>query len=155
MSDDEALVAAVLAASRALVAIAAVSIDAAPVAVTLNQYRALVVLATRGPQRMSDLAVAMKLSRSSTTRMVERLERKDLAAREPSPSSRRVTDLHLSPLGREVVAQVMAVRAREIASVIEAVPASGREAIRRAFEEFAIAAGEADPATGRLRAVPS
>lgn len=155
MSDDESLVAAVLAASRALVAIAAVSIEAAPVAVTLNQYRALVVLATRGPQRMSDLAGIMKLSRSSTTRMVERLERKGLAGRQPSPSSRRVTDLHLSALGSDVVAHVMAVRSREIAAVLEAVPAPQREAIKQAFQEFAIAAGEADPATGLVRARPS
>ena len=49
VAPDE-LVDTVLAASRALVAVAARSLAAAGDEVTLPQYRALVVLAARGPQ---------------------------------------------------------------------------------------------------------
>lgn len=134
-----------MATSRALVAIAAVSIDAAPVEVTLAQYRALVVLHTRGPQHMSALGELMKASPSSTTRMAERLERKALVLRRPDAVSRRSTELVLTPAGTELVESVMAVRRREIAAVVAAVPETKRAALRRAFEEFARAADELDP----------
>ena len=49
---DEAAVDAVLTASRALVAVATMSLGAAAEDTTIAQYRALVVLASRGPQRM-------------------------------------------------------------------------------------------------------
>jgi hypothetical protein len=54
-TDDE-LVDTVLAASRALVAVAARSLAAHGNEVTLPQYRALVVLAAAGPQGMAELA---------------------------------------------------------------------------------------------------
>ena len=47
---------AVLAASRTLVAVTEQSLGSAAEDTTLAQYRALVVLASRGPQRMVDLA---------------------------------------------------------------------------------------------------
>ena len=56
MEAADGLMAALLAASRVLVAMSAASIEASPVDVTLNQYRALVVLASRSPIHMVDLA---------------------------------------------------------------------------------------------------
>ena len=47
-----------LTASRTLVAVAASSLGAAAEETTIAQYRALVVLASRGPQRMAHLAEA-------------------------------------------------------------------------------------------------
>jgi len=49
---------AVLTASRSLIAVATRSLGAAAEEVTIAQYRALVVLASRGTQRMADLAAA-------------------------------------------------------------------------------------------------
>jgi len=57
VAPDE-LVDTVLAASRALVAVAARSLAAAGDEVTLPQYRALVVLAAQGPQGTAELAAA-------------------------------------------------------------------------------------------------
>jgi len=48
---DDVVVDAVLSASRTLVAVAERSLGAAAEETTLAQYRALVVLASRGPQR--------------------------------------------------------------------------------------------------------
>jgi hypothetical protein len=56
---DPAAVDAVLTASRSLVAVATRSLGAAAEETTLAQYRALVVLASRGPRRMVDLAEAL------------------------------------------------------------------------------------------------
>ena len=51
---DETAVDAVLTASRTLIAVATRSLGAAAEDTTIAQYRALVVLASRGPQRMVD-----------------------------------------------------------------------------------------------------
>ena len=139
---DEGLVEAVLVASRALVAIAAVSIEDAPVEVTLGQYRALVVLSSVAPLRMAQLGEACGLSPSSTTRMVERLERKGLVHRERSTTSRRSIDLDLTDAGRELVEVVMERRRVELRRVLAEVSPSKRDAVRRAFETFARASGE-------------
>jgi DNA-binding MarR family transcriptional regulator len=72
------LVDTVLAASRALVAVAARSLAAAGDEVTLPQYRALVVLAARGPQGTAELAAALAVNPSTATRMCDRLVRKGL-----------------------------------------------------------------------------
>ena len=72
-SATDELADAVLDASRVLVAVAARSLAAAPSDVTLPQYRVLVVLATRGPQRPSDLAAELGVAASSITRMCDRL----------------------------------------------------------------------------------
>src|SRR5690348_13934892 len=88
VASDE-LVDTVLAASRALVAVAARSLAAAGDEVTLPQYRALVVLATRGPQGTAELAAALAVNPSTATRMCDRLVRKGLIRRHRQPGDRR------------------------------------------------------------------
>jgi DNA-binding MarR family transcriptional regulator len=139
---EDGLMAAVLAVSRVLVATSASSIEASPVEITLNQYRALVVLATQSPIRMVDLARELHLSASSATRLVERLERKGLVARSMSETSRRAIDLRLEPAGEELVARVMAERRRLLSELLADVPGRRRDAMRRAFEDLAGVADE-------------
>lgn len=139
---DDPIVTAILVASRALIAIAAVSLESAPLEVTLGQFRAIQIIATQGPQNMSALAALMRISPSSSTRLVERLERKGLVLRQPSPTSRRSVELRLTPDGERVVDEVLEVRRREIALVAGRLAAKDRPAVRDAFERFALAAGE-------------
>lgn len=134
--------AAFLAASRVLVAASARSLDESETDVTLNQYRALVVLASRSPIRMTDLAAELCVSASSATRLVERLERKGLVARAASDTNRRSIDLRLEPAGEQLVAQVMAERRRQFAELVEGVSDRRRSVMRRAFEDLARLAGE-------------
>jgi DNA-binding MarR family transcriptional regulator len=151
---DDELVDAIVTASRALVAIAARSLESSPIDVTLSQFRALVLLSVRDAMRMSEVGLELGLLPSSTTRLVERLERKALVERQPSPASRRSIVLHLTPLGAEVVDGVMAVRRREIADVVARIPASRRASLRAGFERFAAASGEPtslDAPLGRRR----
>ena len=74
--DQEAVVDAVLSASRVLVAIAARSLADAGEEVTLTQYRSLVVLASRGPQSMAALAEAVAVTPATASRMCDRLVKK-------------------------------------------------------------------------------
>lgn len=134
--------AALLAASRVLVAVSARSLESSPADVTLNQYRALVVLSTQSPIHMTDLAHELSLSPSSATRLVERLERKGLVARTMSETSRRCIDLWLEPAGVDLVGQVMAERRRIFEELLADVPERRLATMRRAFEDLARLAGE-------------
>ncbi len=63
--DRDELVDALLAASRAMVAIAARSLAGLDAEVTLPQFRALVVLASRGPQRVVDISAELGVNPST------------------------------------------------------------------------------------------
>ena len=94
--DRDDLVDAVLGASRALVAVAARSLADLAEDVTLAQYRALVELAARGPQRPADLASALGVDPSTATRMCDRLVRKQLVQRRRISADRRGVRISLT-----------------------------------------------------------
>ncbi len=133
---------AVLTASRVLVGVAARSLADHENEVSLQQYRALVVLASRGAQRPVDLAEALGVDPSTATRLCDRLVSKRLISRRRQGSDRREVRLDLSDLGRGLVQRVTERRRREIRRILDAVPRSEREDLVRAFRTFGNAAGE-------------
>ena len=141
--EDRALVDAFVAASRALVAVAARSLADLGEDVTLAQYRALVVLHTRGPQRPVDLAEQLQVTPPTASRMVERLVRKRLVRRVRSAQDRRMLKVHLTEAGQQVVVQVIERRRGEIERILDHMPARGRKTVTAALRTFAEAAGEA------------
>ena len=150
---DEAVVDAVLTASRTLVALVTSSLGAAAEDTTLAQYRALVVLASRGPQRVSDLARALDVTPSTAGRMCDRLVRKGLIRRHRTRSDRRAVQVTITADGRRVVDEATARRRTLLAGILGKLPASQQQAVASALRAFAAAAGEvpdgqwpADPA---------
>lgn len=131
-----------LVASRALVAVAARSLAAAPADVTLAQYRVLVVLASRGPQFPTALAAELRSAPSSITRLCDRLEAKGLLTRSSATGNRKQVVLAISAAGRRVVDAVTRVRREEIAALVAAVPPARRHGVVAALTELAAAAGE-------------
>lgn len=111
--------------------------------VTLPQYRALVTLSTRGPQRAADLATSLDVTPSTASRMVERLVRKHLVRRTRTRDDRRTLRIHLTDTGRDVIAQVTDLRRAEIEHILQQMPSRGRQALAVALRTFATAAGEA------------
>src|SRR5437773_1804921 len=105
---DAAVVDAVLSASRALIAVATRSLGAAAEETTIAQYRALVVLASRGPQRIVDLAAALDVAPSTAGRMCDRLARKGLIRRHRARADRRAVLVSVTAAGRLVVDQATA-----------------------------------------------
>ncbi|HET6908124.1 MAG TPA: MarR family transcriptional regulator [Mycobacteriales bacterium] len=142
VSQDD-VVDSVLSASRALVAVAARSLGAAQEQVTLPQYRALVVLASRGPQRALDLAEALDVNQSTVTRMCDRLDRKGLLSRIRPADNRRTVITSITPTGRQLVDAVTRRRKREIRAILRKMPPDVRAALVPTFRAFADAAGEA------------
>jgi len=136
------LVDTVLAASRALVAVAARSLAVAGDEVTLPQYRALVVLAARGPQGTAELAAALAVNPSTATRMCDRLVRKGLVRRHRQAGDRRMVRIALTAAGRDLVTEVTRRRRAELARLLGALPPDQHQPVIAAFRAFAAAAGE-------------
>lgn len=131
---------AALLASRALVAVSARSLDALD-DLTLPQFRALVVLASRGPMTSSDLAQALDVHASTVTRMVDRLVAKGHVER-TTPGDRREVVLRATDAAMRVIDAVSSSRRRDLDAVMRRIPKERRGAVVAAFEEFATAAGE-------------
>jgi DNA-binding MarR family transcriptional regulator len=139
---DEAAVDAVLTASRTLVALATMSLGAAAEEITIAQYRTLVVLASRGPQRMAGLAAALAVTPSTAGRMCERLLRKGLIRRHRDRSDRRVVQVSITAAGRQVVDQATERRRQLIAGILRKLPGRQQRAVADALRALAAAAGE-------------
>lgn len=131
-----------MAASRAFVGITARSLAAVDEDITLAQFRALIVLATRGPQRSADIAAELTVTPSTATRMCERLVRKGFVRRSRTNSDRRVVRLHLTAAGRALVDGVVGRRRDELAGIVAATAGHWTPAVTAALRAFAEATGE-------------
>ena len=143
-------VAAALVASRALVGVAARSLMPVSSDVTLSQYRALVVLSTRGEQNVGSLADALEIHRSTATRLCDRLYAKDLIERAISADSRREVTVRVATEGRALVRAVTSRRRREIRRIVARLDESAQRTLIAALERFAAAAGEVPDDAWRL-----
>ncbi|HEY0535187.1 MAG TPA: MarR family transcriptional regulator [Actinoplanes sp.] len=140
--DAERTVEALMAASRVLVGITARSLAQLSPEVTLPQFRALVVLASRGPQRPADISAELAVAPSTGTRMCERLVRKGLARRTRSASDRREVRIRLTPQGRTLVELALRNRHDELAAIVAMTSGRWSPAVVEALRAFAEAAGE-------------
>ncbi|HUY29527.1 MAG TPA: MarR family transcriptional regulator [Acidimicrobiales bacterium] len=148
---ERAAVDAVMSASRALVAVAARSLAGTGEEVTVPQYRALVVLASRGPRNLAQLADSLAVKPSTASRMCDRLVRKRFVTRRAGPGDRRSVEVALSESGRRLVDEVTARRRLELERLLASVPLDEQRAIAASLRRFAAAAGE--PADGEWDAV--
>ncbi|GGK99824.1 MarR family winged helix-turn-helix transcriptional regulator [Mangrovihabitans endophyticus] len=140
--DTQRTVSALMMASRAFVGITARSLAGIDADVTLPQFRALMVLAMRGPQRPADISAELKVAPSTGTRMCDRLVRKQLLRRTRTPSDRRVVRLRLTPAGRELVEQVVRARREELTAIVAATAEHWGPPVTAALQAFAEASGE-------------
>lgn len=129
-----------------MVALTTKSLNQLNVDVTLTQYRSLVVLASKGPQRTADLAAELGVGPSSVTRLGDRLVRRGLVQRRQDEGDRRVTWIALSESGKDLVGAAMRQRRELLARAVSGLPASDVEAAAPVLARIAEAAGEpADP----------
>lgn len=133
---------AVLVGSRALVGVAARSLAAMEDNITLVQYRALVLLASRGDLNVGALAERLGVHQSTATRLCDRLVSKGLIDRATSAESRREVLLSLTRAGQSLVGAVTARRRDEIAKIMTRLTPGQRDRLADALRAFADAAGE-------------
>lgn len=148
--EPDALVTALLTASRALVGVSARSLADVEETVTLTQFRVLVVLRSRGRTRQGALAERLGVNASSVLRLVDRLVAAGMVTRQEVEGDRRAVDLDLTARGRDLVDTVTARRRAAIAEIVEAMPAGRRRGLVAALSAFAEAADEPPPADDGL-----
>ena len=145
MSNLDASAAAVLTASRALLAVVARSIAPELERVTVPQFRVLVVLSTAGaPVRNRDLAEALGVHPSTFTRTADRLVAGGWVRRAETPDNRRETLVSLTPAGKRLVDRVTARRRDDIREVLARLGVDERAQVLAAMTAFSHAAGEPD-----------
>ncbi len=110
--------------------------------ITFLQYRALIVLAGRGAMRPVDLAEALSIKASTTTRLCDRMVLKGFMIRERVGSDRRTVELAMTRRGHQLIDSVTAARQAEIVRILEAVPRDRRLGIAQALALFGQAAEE-------------
>lgn len=125
-----------------MVAVVAQSLAEADVAITLPQWRALVVVDRHGPLNMSAMAQWMGVHPSNATRACEGLVRAGLLTRREDPADRRRQVLTLSDNGKQFVESLLEHRRQAIARVVDRVPAERRMRLSEAMRDFAEAVGD-------------
>ena len=143
-SAPDAVVDAVVRASRALVGITVRALAAVSDEVTLPQLRTLVVVSLQGPQTVSALADRLDVHASTMTRMCSRLVARGLVVRKPSAIDRREVVIELTKQGQALANEVMDKRRREIDAVVRHLSVDDRDRVVSALELFTRAAGESD-----------
>ncbi|HLY82598.1 MAG TPA: MarR family transcriptional regulator [Acidimicrobiales bacterium] len=106
------------------------------------QYRALVLLASRGDLNVGTLADALGIHQSTATRLCDRLVAKGLVDRSTSAESRREVVVTVTPSGQALIRTVTTRRRHEIAEIIGRLLPKQRALVADAFTMFADAAAE-------------
>jgi len=138
---QDGLVEGLSALGRVMVAITARTLSSVETEVTLAQYRAIVVLASQGPQRSVDLAVALGVHPSTVTRTCDRLVRR-LIERRPVSSDRRMSRLVLTARGKQLIGEVARRRSAQIRAVLDAASIDDRMPLLELVHAFVTASGE-------------
>lgn len=134
--DADALVTALLTASRLLIAVSARSLADVAESLTLPQLRMLVVLDGRGPMNISRLGGRLEVIPSTAMRMVDRLATAGMLERLADAGSRRETLIALTDAGRRVVQEVTERRRAEIARIVSTMPPAQRVELVGALRAF-------------------
>jgi DNA-binding MarR family transcriptional regulator len=148
---EDEVVGALLALSRLFVGMAARSLAEFDEDVTLAQFRTLVVLGARGPQRVVDLAQELSVTSSTATRMCNRLAGKGLVARQERAEDRRAAWITLTPVGRDLVGKALDRRREAIAKLVADVSMTRPLAFAGAVNALVEAAGEPTDAEWQRR----
>ena len=70
---------------------------------TAGQFRALLLLFTNGPTRMSDISSALGVSMATATGVIDRMVERGIVVRESDPNDRRIVLCRMSPEGEKLV----------------------------------------------------
>jgi DNA-binding MarR family transcriptional regulator len=141
-TDAEAVVDGLLSVSRVMVGLTARTLNDLNADVSLPQYRMLIVLASRGPQRTADLALELAVQPSTVTRKVDRLIGKGLVWRRQRPQDRRVSWLGLTEAGKELVGITMRRRREAIAKLVAGMDIPHPGIVAATLTALTVAAGE-------------
>jgi DNA-binding MarR family transcriptional regulator len=129
--------------TRALVGVTLQSLRVLDGAVSLPQFRLLLVLSALGRVPSSRLAGELGMTASSVTRLADRLEAAGLLVRGTDPRSRSIVTLEVTRAGLDLVAQVVQRRHVLLAAVLDRMTSDERDAAARTALRFSALAADA------------
>lgn len=103
--------------------------------ITLTQLMLLRRL-REGPQSASALGQALGLSATSVTRLVDRLELRELVERRRSEDDRRCVEIRLEPAGERLLGEVKVMRGTDLHRAVESMTADGRRRLTFALRDL-------------------
>lgn len=136
------VVTAVLGACQLFVEVSVRSLTSVRGALTLPQFRMLMVLDNFGAMNISRLGEHLDVSPSTALRMVDRLFAVGMLDRTVNPANRRETLIDLTDAGRNVVHQTTERRRDEFARIVAAMPPNQRANLIEALQAFTRGGGE-------------
>jgi len=107
-----------------------------------GQADALDVVVTHGPCRMSELAVVLRVDRSSATRAIDRLEEAGLVARRVDPADARGVVVEATGAGRALLERVRDRATGMLADVLGTFSAEDQEQLAALMERLVAALDE-------------
>jgi DNA-binding MarR family transcriptional regulator len=129
------------AATRVLAGVALRSLDVLDGTVSLPQFRVLAVLADLRRSRSAHVADALGLDASTVTRLADRLVAGHIV-RGTAPGNRTVVTPELTDSGRDLVAQVVQWRRRELTRILGRLAPEDRDTLTASLRQLIEAAGE-------------
>jgi DNA-binding MarR family transcriptional regulator len=99
-------------------------------------------IARRGPQRVSDLVEAERITQPGITGMIARLADAGLVRRENDPTDGRATLVSITPLGRAYLSDIHEQRARIIGDHISRLTPAQRRSLEGAADALAALGGQ-------------
>jgi len=108
---------------------------------TTSQFAVLEVLYHAGPLCLTEIAHKILTTGGNLTLVVNNLEKRGLVQRKQSASDRRFFSLHLTPKGKNLIAEIFPKQAAEITRVIGALSAEEQAELARLCKKLGRAAG--------------
>ncbi len=115
---------------------------------SVTQCHALELLASEGPLSMNALAARLYLDKSTTSRVVDALERKGFAERQANPADRRALRLSATGSGRQLIDRVQGEILLEEKRLLAGFEPAVRREMSRLIGRLARAAGARVDTTG-------
>lgn len=101
--------------------------------ITLTQARTLSTLATRGPHRVTDLALIEQVAQPTMSTLVARLEDHGLVERSPDPSDAKTTLISITSEGRKQWRSMVVLRNNVLAAGLALLTTSERKSLDAAL----------------------
>jgi DNA-binding MarR family transcriptional regulator len=139
-----------MATSRLLTGVIARTFRSVDEAVTVPQFRVLVMLRYQAPMNMSAIADGLGVNASNASRACDKLVAAGLVDRATHEDDRRHLSLSLTDRGREMIDAVMAERASIIDDVVGRMTPAEQRSLAKGLDAFLAAASGAGlaPADG-------
>lgn len=113
-----------------------------PFGVTAAQFKVLIIIAQYGVDTPAELCRHLSLDSGSMTRMLDRLEQKNLLARKRSEQDRRQVQLALTAEGQGLVDLLPSIGAQALNELTGALEVGELEALEQILKKILIAAGD-------------